>query len=116
MLESTKASTAIGIALLSVSISFVLLLATLQLESGDSPTRFRAHLAYRHGRKVFPEGLQRLYAAKQCSEDCGVRQQDVSGALGRRRHPDTGVEFGVPGFDERMRSFQIDGLPRKDVD
>ena len=66
-------------------------------------------------REVVPKVVEALGAAKESGEDCQVRQQDVPSAHPCRRHPEERIEFGVAGFDERMRSGQIDRLSSKNV-
>src|SRR5437899_8009241 len=65
-------------------------------------------------REVVPEIIETLGAAKQSGEDCQVRKHDVAGARPCRWHPEEAIEFGVSGFDKRMRPGQINRLPRKD--
>src|SRR5215472_242851 len=117
MLDTTKVNIAIGTILLRISTYFSPGCSLFGFESRNGLRRPRLHLAYqRHRRKIFPEGLQRLYSAKQRGEDRRVGQQDLSGPLCSGRHPNARVEFAVPRFGERMRSLEINRLSRQDVD
>src|SRR4051794_11395312 len=68
------------------------------------------------GGKIVPEPVQTGLSAEQGGEDRQVSEQDVAGSLAAWRHPEERVELLVSRVRERVRSGQVDGLSRQDVD
>src|SRR5580704_7683579 len=69
-----------------------------------------------HRREIPPERLETLRAAKECGEIGGIDQNDVSGPLIVRRHPQEAVELPIARLDERMRTVEVDRLPCEHLD
>ena len=67
-------------------------------------------------RDVVPEAVKALVATKERREDRRVREENVSGSLAARRHPQEHVELAVPRLGVWMRVRHVDGLPSENAD
>src|SRR3954454_15398785 len=79
-----------------------------------TPVSCRPALSLR--REVCPKPCEAFIPPEQRCENRGVGQQDVTGTLPIRGHPEEHVELAIPCLEKRVWLRGVDRLPGKDMD